>query len=667
VRRWLKPAAFPLLLLALNFYFVKDLFSLEYSQFMGSIEAAYISISRYMIENWRDLTWFPLWYGGIPFQNTYPPLLHAVVALAAVSFRISPAHAHHIVTALFYCLGPVALYGLALRLTGSRWYSFWAAWIYSVFSPCSYLMPSVLADMGGIFGLRRFQALLPYGEGPHITSMALLPIALLGLDLALAKRTPVRCTFAALAIAAVVLSNWLGGFALAAAVFVYLLARTNSFAAWRMWRTSFLLCALAYSLACCWIPPSTIRDIRHNAQFVGSFEHVYQRLPLYASLGVVALLGVKYAMYRWKISGSLQFFVLFALGISAIPLAAEWCRVDVVPQPMRYHLEMDLALSLAAVFGLRSLTTRLSPRYKTALVAVLLALSFFQARLDRRYSRRMIKPVNIFGTAEYQTAKWFDAHVDGGRVMAAGTVSYWLNAFSDTPQFGGGFDQGIANRTYNLVSYQILSADGAGERAAEIAELWLQAYGVQAIAVGGPGSRGEFKPFRHPEAFAKSFAEATRDGDDAVYWVPGRGTPFARVIGSRSLVRNRPVNGLDIAQLQAYVHALQDPNLAPVTFRWTSRHSAQIQAEVRRQEVISVPLTYHPGWHAFVNGASRRLYGDGLGLAVVDPECNGSCRVELTYDGGWEMRIARIASWASFAGCLIWIALYRLRRRNNVS
>src|SRR5271154_5836544 len=136
MRRRLKPAALPLLLLALNLYIAKDLFFLEYGQFMGSIEGAYVAISRYMIGNWRDLTWFPLWYGGIPFQNTYPPLLHAVVALVAAAFRISIAHSHHIVTAFFYCCGPVTLYALAVRLTGSRWYSFVAVWTYSIFSPC---------------------------------------------------------------------------------------------------------------------------------------------------------------------------------------------------------------------------------------------------------------------------------------------------------------------------------------------------------------------------------------------------------------------------------------------------------------------------------------------------------------------------------------------------
>ena len=117
----------------------KKSFWLEYSQCMGSIEAAYISISRYMLENWRDLTWFPLWYGGIPFQNTYPPLLHALVAGFAAVAGVSPARAHHAVTAMFYCLGPVAVYFLALRLTSSRWFSFWAGLVYSVLSPVGFL------------------------------------------------------------------------------------------------------------------------------------------------------------------------------------------------------------------------------------------------------------------------------------------------------------------------------------------------------------------------------------------------------------------------------------------------------------------------------------------------------------------------------------------------
>src|SRR5258708_38711482 len=84
-----KAACFPLVILAINVYFTRELFTLEYSQYMGSIEAAFISISQYMLDNWRDLTWFPLWYGGIPFQHSYPPLVHAIVDVTAGGGSVS--------------------------------------------------------------------------------------------------------------------------------------------------------------------------------------------------------------------------------------------------------------------------------------------------------------------------------------------------------------------------------------------------------------------------------------------------------------------------------------------------------------------------------------------------------------------------------------------------
>jgi hypothetical protein len=654
LRRWLKPAAFPLLLAAVNLYIAKDLFFLEYSQFMGSIEAAYISISRYMIENWRDLTWFPLWYGGIPFQNSYPPFLHVVVALAAATFRISPAHAHHIVTAIFYCLGPVALYALALRLTGSRWASFWAGWIYSIFSPCLLLMPQIYTEVGSLFVPRRFQVLAVYGEGPHITALALLPAALLCLDMALSKRTPLWYVMAALSMAAVALTNWLGAFSLAIAVFAYLVAQSDTLGAWKTWLTTLGLGALAYALACSWIPPSTIKDIRNNAQSVGgNYQHAYVTLPMFVAIGILSAALLKYVMHRLKASVALQFSILFALLIGAVPLAATWFNITIVPQPERYHLEMDLAICLASAFAFQAIAARTSPRLNVPLAVALVALSLFPARLDRRFARRIIKPIDIAETIEYQTAKWFETHIQGGRVLAPGTISFWLNAFTDTPQLDGGFDQGIVNRTHNLVTYQILTADGAGDRAAEIATLWLRAYGVQAIAVGGANSREMYKPFQHPDVFASAFPQATHDGDDAVYWVPARSASLAFVMARESVVRKQPIHGRDIAETQTYVQSLN----VPAKFRWTSRHSAQIQATARPEQVVSVQITYHPGWHATANGKSCRVFGDGLGQIVIEPHCDGACQLELTYDGGLEMRVAKIMSGASCLGCLGWILL----------
>jgi hypothetical protein len=664
LRRWLKAAGLPILLLALNFYIAKDLFSLEYSQFMGSIEAAYVSISRYMIENWWDLTWFPLWYGGIPFQNTYPPLLHAVVALAAVLFRISPAHAHHIVTAIFYCLGPVALYVLALRLTGSRSASFGASWIYSVISPCLFLMPLARKEVGGLFIPRRFDVLTVYGEGPHIASLALLPAALVSLHLALSRRKPLWYVVAAISMAAVALTNWLGTFALAIAVFAYLIASSNALEAWKIWLTAFGLGALAYGLACYWIPPSTIRDVSVNARSVGGdYQHVYKILPLVAFIGILAAALFKSAMHRLKISVAWQFSILFALLMSAIPLSTAWLKLEIVPQPERYQLEMDLALCLAAGFVLKAFDETIPRRFTAPVACVLIVLSFFPVRRDRRFARRVVKPIDISKTIEYQTSKWFDAHVQGGRVLVPGSISFWLNAFTDTPQVDGGFNQGMVNRTHDPITYQIFSANGAGSRAAEIDTLWLRAYGVQAIAVGGPASREVYKPFQHPEVFANAFSVAMRDEDDAVYWVPGRSASLAHVMARENLVRDQPIHGLDTAETQVYVQSLDaSDKVTPETFRWTSRHSAEIQAMLRPEQVVSVQITYHPGWRALANGRPCRVFGDGLGELVVDPRCGGACKLDLIYDGGLEMRTATIASGLSWLGCIGWILFYKLKR-----
>jgi hypothetical protein len=166
-------------LFLLNLWITHEFLTTEYLDHMGSIEGAYIAIARWASENWRDLTWFPLWYGGIPYQNTYPPLLHLLVAALADLTGLSPAFAYHAVTAVFYSLGPVTLFLLALRLSRSVACGFAAGLFYSLISPSTFLAPVVRHDAGGLWHARRLQALVEYGEGPHIAAMTLLPLALL--------------------------------------------------------------------------------------------------------------------------------------------------------------------------------------------------------------------------------------------------------------------------------------------------------------------------------------------------------------------------------------------------------------------------------------------------------------------------------------------------------
>ena len=177
---------------------------------MGSIESTFIALARYIMEHPWELKWFPWWYGGIPYQNTYPPLLHLLVAAIASVAGISAPLSYHAVTAAAYCLGPVSLFWMGSRLSGRRLPSLAATVLYSVFSPAAFLTPSVAADMGTFLGPRRLQALVYYGEGPHITSMFLLPLAVIALDAALRKARPMSTLVAAVATMSVVLTNWLG-------------------------------------------------------------------------------------------------------------------------------------------------------------------------------------------------------------------------------------------------------------------------------------------------------------------------------------------------------------------------------------------------------------------------------------------------------------------------
>jgi len=136
----------------------------------------------------------------MPFQNTYVPLIHLVVAAVASLAKISAAHAYHVVTGVAYSLGAATFFLMAMRLGPSRGASFVAALTYSLFSPSALLMPSVATDIGGWFNCRRLQALVVYGEGPHVTSLAILPLAILALQECAQRRTGRSFALAALAI-----------------------------------------------------------------------------------------------------------------------------------------------------------------------------------------------------------------------------------------------------------------------------------------------------------------------------------------------------------------------------------------------------------------------------------------------------------------------------------
>ena len=625
---------------------------------MGSIESTFIALARYIMEHPCDLNWFPWWYGGIPYQNTYPPLLHLLVAAIASVAGISAPLSYHAVTAAAYCLGPVSLFWMGSRLSGRRLGSLAAAVLYSVFSPAAFLTPSVAADMGTFLGPRRLQALVYYGEGPHITSMFLLPLAVIALDAALRKARPMSTLVAAVATMSVVLTNWLGTAALAMAVAAYLLAKRDA-GSIRRWSQAAGIGGLSYALAATWIPPSTLLAMQRNAQIVAGSYEIGVRQWLYLALVLLVTLAVRYSLRRARVSEFVQFWACFFVLCGSLPLTAEWLDIYILPQPERYHLEMEMAVCFLAAIVLVKVWQALPLRGKLVATVVLLLAAGHQVQQYRNYARTLIGHIDVTGTVEYQVAKWLDENLPGRRVFLSGSLRLWLNAFADNPQFGGGADQAMTNPRLADTSYGITTTSGNGEDTV----LWLKAYGVRAIAVGGLRSRDIYKDFRDPAKFEGVLRELWRDGDDVIYGVPGRGESLAHVIRYQDLMERAPTAFSDVAPLLPYLAALENPASPLAEFTWLSPHEARIVAELRREHLIATQVSYHPGWRAWVNGERRRILRDKLGLMTIESKCAGRCVVELLYDGGAEMWLARFVGAAAVLGVLAWLGADWRRRR----
>ncbi len=652
---------YAVLLFAVNAYVCWRAFGLEYSQYMSSIEGAYVGISRHLLASWHDLSWWPAWYTGIPFRNSYPPLLHMLVAVDSAVMHVSVVRAHHIVTALFYCLGPVFAYALLVRLSGKPFLSFCAALGYAVLSPSGLLIRAVALDMEHPLRPRRLSTLIAYGDGPHLSGLSLLPLALLCLDLALVRRTVWFWGAAAASFVAVVFTNWLAAFSLAILVICYLAA----YCEWRRWWSTALFAAGTYLVAMPWAPPSLIRTIQFNARTIGGdFTNSYLALLHSAPWALLGFAVIWFVLRRLKAPPWWQMLMLFSAAMAWVTLGWFWFGVAVLPQPDRYHLEMDLGLMLAGSMGL-GLALEKAPRKAQQVIAVIFfLLAGVQLYKGHRYARDVIKPVDITSTVEYQSARWLEEHMPGVRVMVPGSIQFWLSAFADNPQIGGGFEQGNIQFPNRIAQYQILSGDGTTDNDVAISLLWLKAFGVEVVEAGGPGSREFYHPFKKGDKFKGQLPEVWRNGDDALYRIPLRNNSLAHVMRPAHLVTRMPVNGIDTEQLRTYVDAIDDPAFPEAQFVWRTQHSAEILAPLKPNRIVSVQITYTPGWHAIANGHPARVFSDGLGFLAIAPDCDGNCRMELTYDGGMETRIAQWLSRATILGWVLWAAYTHFSKRN---
>jgi len=639
------PAVF--LLTALNLAVCWRLFQVEYMDEFGSIEGSFIAIARYVSRHWGDFSWFPLWHCGMPFQDTYVPVLHMMVAIAASLGKISAARAYHGVTGVTYALGPATVYWMAVRMGAHRGAAFLSALFYSLFSPSALLMPDVAQDLGGFWSARRLQVLTVYGEGPHITAMTILPVAILALENALARRTGRALAPAALAIALVLLTNVPGTGALGLAVFCWISVQPAGRRA-AAWVVAASAAVFAYGLACYGVPPSALATIGANMgsmhpDYAGSLK--YESLLLLLALAAVAAGG--HLLARTRLPLWLRFAILYFGLITAVVLAADFRKLELVPQPLRMQLEMEMGACLLLGGAAWAIYGRIPRWIRPVVWAACLAPIAVQFSNYRTEAQIDTQPVDLASRSEYSTAQWLDANLHGQRVYAAGSFSFWLNAFSETPQMMGCCLQGQSLPVLDWVHYLVNHMTDPKDT--EATKAWLQALGVDALVVSGPSSTDKYQDILQPSRFEGLYPVLHREHGDTIYAVP-RGRPsLAHVVRTEDLVPRRPGGRMDYSEVVKFAQALGDSSRPFASFEWLRGDTARIRTNARPGDLVSVQVAWFRGWKAWVRERQVPVSADGLGLIAIQPECEGDCEILLHFAGRPDGPFAAVVSVASFA------------------
>jgi hypothetical protein len=643
-------------LLLVNILIVARIFRVEFTPFMWSLEGSYIGLARWLTVNWTHPGWFPLWYGGIPVENAYPPLIHFLVALTSLATGMTIPHTWRAVTAAFYCLGPLAVFALVRRLTQSEWKALISGLSYSLISPSAFLFSVLRQDVHGGWGALGVYGILALDEGPNVASIALLLAALTAMHAAFEHRLGWRTVLAVLLSVATALTNWLGAVSLCLGALAMLMSRNRDEHKQPAVAHLILIGALSYAVASPWIPPSDIAAVMKNAQEVsGSFRMgAWQYMYLAAWIaGAFALASILKKRTSVPEAGRFAFVLLFLMAVP--PLGFELLKIYPLPQPNRYHQEMDAAFAILAGIAIGSMRPISRGNLaRTALGAALACLAVAQGLHWRRQIREWLPPSDITRTIERAEALYLNAHFPGQRVFVTGTTRYWFNAFANNPQLGGGYDQGRTNSTIADVTFAIPYVRGNGADTVAL----LKAYGVRAIAVGGPNSRGVYKEYLDPGKFGGVVPEVWRDGDDAIYEIPGSGS-LVHLVNRSDLITTTP---FDRSAITRYVSALDaSPTLR---IEWNGPNHGQIQANLAVPQVLSVQISFDRGWRASANGVAFPPTRDALGFLVLDPDCHGPCTIDLVYDGGMQGRLMRLLCVLGFTACG-WIIFDEIRSKKH--
>jgi hypothetical protein len=649
IRRWswLADAVF---LIVIAGALVRPIYRAEYLDAWNSIEATFISDARFLSDHWPRPGWQPNWYGGTRFDYVYPPALRYGTAAISRAKGYSTARAYHVYIYALYLIGIAGVYWFVRAGSRSRWVALWAAVATAIVSPCFLLFPTFLSDYRNLHWMPlRLGVLIRYGEGPHMSALALLPFALAAAWRGLRRGYPGRLAAAAVFSALVVANNFYGATALA--LFFPLVAWAAWLAerdAW-VWARAAGVAAIAWGLCAFWLTPSYFRITLANMALVSAPGHAWS-----AALGaaVVALYAV--LTFRWAYGRPERdwfVFVIGALAVVGLNVAGnQYFDFRVIGEPGRLIPELDLVLLIAAGAALAWIARYGAWGRACAVALAIACLAPGYAYVTHAW--RVLPPRSSHtDRVEYQLTGWIGDHLPGVRVLATGSLRFWYNAWRELPQLGGGSEQGTLNRSGNFAHWHALTSVDI-----PFVVAWLQAMGTGAVAVHDKTSREVYHDFEKPEKFEGRLDKLYDNGaGDRIYRVPRRYPALARVVDAAAIRAIRVTTPEpDVPTVKRYASLLEQGPDAPVTLVRGGPESMTLSARLAPGQALLAQESYDPAWTAQADGRAVPVERDPFGQMLIEPG-PGEQRVTLRFVAPLEDRVGAALGVLALA-VVLWLA-----------
>jgi len=649
-----------LLVVLLMAVLTRPLFKLRYMDNWASIESTFISDARFLSEHWPSPKWQPLWYTGTRFDYVYPSALrYGTAAIAHYYPGMTTAKAYHIYVAFFYCVGIAGIYFLVHAGSGSRRAGLLAALLAALCSP-TYLFPhETVREMvrdNPLLAPQRFNALVRYGEGPHVTALGLIPLALAAAWFALRRFEPVAVFFAALFSCLIVSNNFYGAsaFALAFPLLVWSLWITHLDN--RIFLRAAVIGALAYGLTAFWLTPSYLAITLENMRYVSNPGNKWSLWIFVVQVVAFLVITDWWARGRreraWPVLvwGLAVVFLLQVLGNIVF-------EFRVIGEPTRWVPELDLAVILLFVLGCEW-AWRHRHRAVRATAWVALALALVPCAYFFRYSQRFIprasEPRDRF---EYKITHWIHENLPGQRLFVTGTLRFWFDGWHDLPHVGGGSEQGLLNNTVMPAQWEVnLGPDLAPSH------IWLDVTGADAIIVHGPKSKEHYKDVVTPGKF-KPWTVLYDDGEDnIIYRVPRRYPGLARLVETRAARAVPPqVRNAEMNSAAAYARMLNEGPAIPLTLQREGSDAFVVRGLGGQPGGTSLTVleSYDSPWRAYAGGRPVPIVRDALGFMRVEELPAGVSEVRFEFVTPRENQAGRAITGLSALALVGYVVLYR--------